>query len=224
MLIGIELVDYKGMDAIRRLRPGEFAVAAITATVVVVVGVEQGIILAIILSLVEHLYHSYRPFDTLVTVSPEGRTTFAAVSEGTQAAAGLAVYAFGANLYYANATRFTEEIMAVVEGASPPLKWLAVSMAAIGDIDYSGSDSIRAVHEELDRKGIVFVLCSVEPRIRTELDAYGLTDKIGKARIFESIDDVLKAYEVASIAPAVTPVAPVASGPTAPAPVPPPAD
>ena len=110
LLIGIELVDYKGMDAIRRLRPGEFAVAAITATVVVVVGVEQGIILAIVLSLVEHLYHSYRPFDTLVTVSPEGRTTFAAVSEGTQAAAGLAVYAFGANLYYANATRFTEEI------------------------------------------------------------------------------------------------------------------
>ena len=217
LLIGIELVDYKGMDAIRRLRPGEFAVAAITATVVVVVGVEQGIILAIILSLVEHLYHSYRPFDTLVTVSPEGRIRFGAVTEGTQAAAGLAIYAFGANLYYANATRFTEEIMAVVEGAKPPLKWLAVSAAAIGDIDYSGSDSIRAVHEELDRKGIVFALCSVEPRIQAELDAYGLTEKVGKARIFDDIEDVIEAYQKA-VAPVVPPASPAAAvAPTPPA-------
>ena len=44
---------------------------------------------------------------------------------GTQAAPGLAIYRFGSGLYYANATRFTEEIMDVVEDADPPLQWLA---------------------------------------------------------------------------------------------------
>ena len=52
------------MSDIYRLRHGEFAVAAITAATVVIVGVEQGIILAIALSIVEHIYHSYRPYDT----------------------------------------------------------------------------------------------------------------------------------------------------------------
>ncbi len=65
-LIGIRLIDVKGMKDIYRLRKGEFAVAAITAAVVVVVGVEQGILLAMALSIVEHIYHSYRPYDTLI--------------------------------------------------------------------------------------------------------------------------------------------------------------
>ena len=46
-LIGVRLVDYLGMSDILRLRKGEFAVAAVTTLTVVVVGIEQGIILAI---------------------------------------------------------------------------------------------------------------------------------------------------------------------------------
>ena len=71
-LIGLKLVDHKGMRAVARLRPGEFVVAAITTVTVVVVGVEQGIILAMALSIVEHIYHSYRPFDTLL-IESQGR-------------------------------------------------------------------------------------------------------------------------------------------------------
>ena len=55
-LIGLRLIDYRGMAAIGRVRQGEFAVALVTAAVVVVVGVEQGIILAMALSIVEHIY------------------------------------------------------------------------------------------------------------------------------------------------------------------------
>ena len=39
---------------------------------------------------------------------------------------GLAVYRFGAGLYYANAARFTEEIMGIVERADPPLRVLVI--------------------------------------------------------------------------------------------------
>ena len=66
-LIGVRLVDYLGMSDILRLRKGEFAVAVVTTLTVVVVGIEQGIILAIALSIVEHVYHSYKPSDQLLT-------------------------------------------------------------------------------------------------------------------------------------------------------------
>ena len=143
-LIGIRLVDVKGMADIARLRPGEFVVALITAAVVVVVGVEQGIILAMALSVIEHIDHSYHPYDALLARTPKGHLAVAPLEQRTQAAPGLAIYRFGAGLYYANASRFTEEILELAEGADPPLRWLAVSGAAIGDIDFSGADTAPA--------------------------------------------------------------------------------
>ena len=76
MLIGIKLIDIKGMQGIARVRTGEFAVALVTAATVVLVGIEQAIVLAIALSIIEHLYHSYRPYDRLLTPNKDGDYTF----------------------------------------------------------------------------------------------------------------------------------------------------
>ena len=197
-IIGLRLIDYRGMSDIYRVRKGEFAVAAVTAATVVVVGVEQGIILAMALSIVEHIYHSYRPYDSVVVQTATGALATAAGDSGSQLAPGLAVYGFGASLYYANATRFTANIMDIVEYADPPLRWLVLSGAAIGDIDYSGSDSLRQVHDELASKGITFILVDINDRVRHELDAYGLIARIGEANFFDSILDALAAYRVVS--------------------------
>ena len=87
-LIGIRAHRHRGHAEIYRLRPGEFAVAAVTAATVVVVGVEQGIILAIVLSILDHVYHSYRPFDRLLTLSSTGRVQYAPAGRLAQAAPG----------------------------------------------------------------------------------------------------------------------------------------
>jgi MFS superfamily sulfate permease-like transporter len=182
------------MSDVLRLRKGEFAVAAVTTLTVVVVGIEQGIILAIALSIVEHVYHSYKPSDHLLALGPDGLPRAAEIESGTQLAPGLAVYRFGASLYYANTTRFTEEVVGLAENASPPLRWLAISGSVVGDIDYQGSQTILAVKGELDRLGVTLVLCDVEPRVRKELDAYGLTAVIGEDHLFDSPSEVLAAY------------------------------
>jgi SulP family sulfate permease len=200
-LIGLRLVDYRGMAAIARLRPGEFAVALATAATVVIVGVEQGIVLAMALSIVEHIYHSYRPYDTLLALAPDGTPGPVPLAGRAEAVPGLVIYRFGASLYYANGSRFSEEIMDLVEGADPRLRWLAVSASSIGDIDYSGSDTIRQVREELARTGVTFAICDLDPKIRRQLDAYGLTEAIGADRIFATAVDLLEAYRATSGSP-----------------------
>jgi SulP family sulfate permease len=210
-LIGLRLIDYRGMAAIARVRQGEFAVALVTAAVVVVVGVEQGIILAMALSIVEHIYHSYRPYDTLLAVTPDGTPGPTPLADRAEALPGLVVYRFGASLYYANGTRFTEEVMDLVEGAVPPLRWLAVSASSIGDIDFSGADAIRQVKEELARTGVTFAICDLNPKVREQLDAYGLTELIGADRIFATTTDLLAAYR--AVGDVAAPVSPPATGP-----------
>src|SRR4051812_9560533 len=193
-LIGIRLVDVKGMRDIYGVRRGEFVVAALTAATVVVVGVEQGIILAIVLSIVLHMEHSYRPADRLVGLSADGLRTFRPLDSNTQVEPGLAFYRFGASLYYANATRFTSEILDVTVNADPPLRWLCLASSAMGDVDYSGADALRAVVEELRAEGTTLVLCDVDPEVRRLLDAYGLTEKIGAANIYGTPEDVVAAF------------------------------
>jgi SulP family sulfate permease len=193
-LIGVRLVDWKGMADIFRLRMGEFTVATITAATVVIVGVEQGIILAMGLSILEHIYHSYRPFDRLLTPAPHGGYVYSPLDSGTQAVPGLVIYRFGSGIYYANGTRFTEEIIDLVESADPRVRWLCIAASAIGDIDYSGSETLGAVQEELASQGVTLVMSDVDAKVRGELDAYGLTDKIGADRLFASVTAMLAAY------------------------------
>jgi MFS superfamily sulfate permease-like transporter len=185
------------MAEIARLRRGEFVVAAITAFVVVAVGVEQGIVLALLLSIFEHLQHSYRPHDTKLVVDDHGQVDARPLDDNVEAAPGLVVYRFGANLYYANASRFSEEIVQIVEAADPPLRWLAVSCSSIGDIDFSGADQLGKLVAELDRMHVVLALSDVSKDVRTQLDAYGLTETIGADHIFGSLNELIEAHRAA---------------------------
>ncbi len=186
-LIGVRLVDWRHLASIARLRRGELAVALATAATVVLAGVEQGIFLAMALSVVEHLYHTYRPYDTLLTLDPDGRVHYELPGERTEAAPGLVVYRFGAALYYANASRFTEEAFELFEAADPPLRWLCVAAGAVGDVDFTGADAIRQLHGELDGAGVQLLLCDMSPNVRAQLDAYGLTELIGRDHLFDDV-------------------------------------
>src|SRR5215470_6586201 len=58
------MIDMTSLQDIRRESPGEFYLAVATAAAVVAIGVEQGILLTIALSLFRHVRHSYRPQTT----------------------------------------------------------------------------------------------------------------------------------------------------------------
>jgi SulP family sulfate permease len=193
-LIGIRLIDIKGMRGILRVSPAEYIVAVITATTVVIVGVEQGIILAILLSIIIHISHSYKPSDGTLVPMPKGHWQTTAVQQNQEAAPGLVVYFFGASLYFANAVRFSEEIVRLVDDAKPPVKWLDVDASAITDIDYSGADTVRLVHNVLQQKGVTLVFSNVIDNVKHELDRNGLTKLIGEEHIYGNLPEVLAAY------------------------------
>ncbi len=201
-LIGVELVDVKGMRTILAHRRVEFWVALITAAAVIFIGVEQGVILAILLSIIIHLRHSYRPLDVLLAPSSDEEPwRIAPITEKSEFLPGLIVYHFGASLYYANSDRFSQEVLGLVEGADPPLKWFCVVADAMDDIDFTGSLTLRAMHDELQQRGVTLVLCRVLDPVRAELDRDGLIELIGKGHFFDSVPDALAAFEAREAKP-----------------------
>jgi sulfate permease, SulP family len=195
LLIGVKLINVIDLRRIGLVRRGEFAVATVTALTVVVIGVEQAIVLAIALSVVEHISHSYNPYNRLLTTTRDGDYRFETLDTRAEALPGLLIYRFGASLYYANSARFTAEIEKLTQpGADPPVRWLCVDASAMADVDYSGAATIRSLLETLRARGVTLVLCDVDSRVRGLLDAYGLTQEIGAQHFYPVRRALLEAY------------------------------
>ncbi|WP_321419510.1 SulP family inorganic anion transporter [uncultured Methanomethylovorans sp.] len=192
-LIGLRLIDTKGMAALYRQRPVEFNVALITAMTVVVIGVEQGIVISIVLSVIAHLRHSYRPLNLLLVPKQGGAMRTVPLEKGQQAVEGLLIYRFGSNLYFANESRFMEEIIALAKEYGG-LKWFCISATNIEDIDFTSIEALKNVFTQLQQMNITLVLSEVVQPVMNELDRDGITAMIGKDHIFESVQDVIEAY------------------------------
>ena len=195
LLVGKDLMDVKGMRRIFIQRRSEFWVALITSGTVFFVGVEQGIILAMVLSLLDHVRRGYKPKNSLLSLNESGERSVAPVSSHAQLLPGLIVYRFSHSMYYANAELFSSEVQELVNAASPPLIWFCLDLDAVDDIDFSAAETVRAVHDMLKQRKIQLVLAQVTDNIGLELDRYGITDLIGIEYIFRTVSGVETAFK-----------------------------
>ena len=193
-LIGLELVDMKGMKRIYAERPWEFWVALITAGVVVLVGVEQSILLAIVMSLVVHTRHGYRVNNLVIVPDETLGWRQQKVSAPEQAMPGLMIYRFTHNMYYANSQVLNEEVVELAREANPPLSWFCIDAAAVNDVDFTAAEILRALHGILAGQGIRLVLCDVVDEVRAEFDRSKLTDLVGREAFFQTPVAVMIAY------------------------------
>ncbi|HSD48969.1 MAG TPA: SulP family inorganic anion transporter [Actinomycetota bacterium] len=192
-LIGLKLVDIANMRAIWRLRRDEFWIAALTAAVVVGIGVEQGIILAIVLSLILHVKRHYSTRNSVVAWDQQGRPEERPPTSGAQSEPGLVVYRFAVGVFYANAARLMEEAMALVDVPERP-RWFVLLADAIDDIDYTGGKTLAELADQLAERGVVFGVAVASDAVWEELDRFGVTQRIGQEHTFRTLADVREAF------------------------------
>jgi SulP family sulfate permease len=199
-LIGIELIDLAGMRKVLRLRLDEFVVATLVAVTVISVGVEQGIMLAIVASIINHLRRSYRPGTAVLQPGADNSWHGVPADPDARSQPGLVVFRFAGSLYYANANLFLKRTSAFATAADPPA-WLCLDAAAIPDIDYSGGETIRQLYGELDKHGVKLVIAEPIGAVRELLDRYGLTDLLGADAIYPTIEEAVRAFPPPAPAP-----------------------
>jgi sulfate permease, SulP family len=194
-LIGVELIDVKGMRKILVQRPPEFWVALITAIVVIGFGVEQGIFLAMVLSLIEHVRRSYRSKNAVLAPDEKGGWRALPVTTPQQSRPGLLVYRFSHTMYYANAEQLSREVVELANGAQPPLVWFCIYASAVADVDFTAASTLRDIYGILEKQGVRLVFSDVIDPVKAELDRYELTDLFGKDALYDTINAVVSAYD-----------------------------
>jgi MFS superfamily sulfate permease-like transporter len=205
-LIGIGLIDIKGLRRILAARRSEFVIAAITAIVVFAVGVEEGIILAIVLSILEIVRRAYAPKDFLVGVDREGDMTYISAKPGHQSLPGLLVFRFDALLFFANASRFSDQVLGLLSAAPTKVRWLVLDCSSLDDIDYSASVTLAGLISSLHADGRVFAIAEADPDLLDNLTKYGTLTDFDNTHIYRTVADAVAAFRTLPTEPASQPL------------------
>ncbi|CAG9269095.1 Sulphate transporter [Paraburkholderia unamae] len=206
-MIGVKLIDVKGMIELFRMQKDEFVVALLTVCVVVFVDVMHGILAAIVMSLIAHARNSYHLRTRVLTRSPAGHWVAHRVEPNVLAAPGIVVYRFEADLFYANTGRFSEEVLKLVNEASPPLRWVVLDASEINNVDYTACKALLQLGGELDRRGVGIAIVALPSGVRHELERYkALRAPDIHRQIFSTVDEAIDA--LGNLSPTAAPPAP----------------
>jgi SulP family sulfate permease len=197
IVASIGLIDVPAFRFLRKVSSTEFALAVVTALGVLTVGVLQGILVAVVLSLVNILFHLRHPHDALLDdVDASGGTVYRGVTDEKTALTepGLIVYRFDAPLVFANAAFFTERLEELIANAGAGLKCVVLDADAISDFDSTAAEVLENLDAELERGGVELWIARANGPLRDLLTVTGLTKRIGKDNLYPSVRAAVTAY------------------------------
>jgi MFS superfamily sulfate permease-like transporter len=193
-LIGVELIDFNGMRKIFRERRAEFRVAVLTSVTVILAGVEQGILLAMFLSLVSHTRHGYRPKNSVVVTDPLGGWKTRPIESRSQLLPGLLAYRFNHGMYYANAGILWKQVTRLAREAEPSLVWFGINAAAVDDVDFTAAATLRSLYGFLRERDIRLVFYEISPEVYAQLKNSGIPELVGDDAFYATAGEMVAAY------------------------------
>lgn len=187
--VAVRIFPLRDLIAIAHFDRVEFALAVVTLLTVTFVGVEQGIVVAVGLAVLDRTRLSARP-QVHVLGRIAGTTSWAPLSgpEPTEQQPGVLVVLFATPLWYANSAHFRAELLAARQRADGPVTLTVLDAIGMSDIDFTGVRTLRAVLDDLDRDGIKFVIASAGEHLRTSLSRSGLAPRLGGEQFYPTVD------------------------------------
>ncbi len=164
----------------------DFALAAVCLMGVLLLGVLDGIVVAVLASLVALVYRSFRPNTAVLgrLRAEEGDEDygFRDVSRhaGLETYPGLLVFRFDQEIFFANAMLFRDALRRAIAAAETPVEAVLVDAGAITHVDTTGLDMLRELAAELRTRGIRLMLARVKSPVMGTLERSEMVDVIGR--------------------------------------------
>jgi high affinity sulfate transporter 1 len=194
LFIASKLFRVGELRSILRFDRVEFALAAATLCVVALVGIEQGVLLAMILSLADRTRRSARPRDTLLG-RETGTDHWIPVDIGrpTEQVPGVLVYLVYAPLWYGNADYLLLRIRGLIADASDPVHAVVLDADGMSDIDYTGLKALRVLTTELRQQGAAIGIARASHLVHHNLKQGAVLEEFGADHLFTSVEEAVAA-------------------------------
>ncbi|MGI1846208.1 SulP family inorganic anion transporter [Rhodococcus sp. SJ] len=190
------LVDVRGLVQMWRMSRTEALLAAAAFVGVALVGVLQGILVAIGLSFLAVVVRVWQPYRAELVAVPdrEGFHDLARHPEGRRIP-GLVIVRFDAPLFFANGEMFDRYVRSLVTDSRRPIEWVVLAAEPIIGLDTTAVDELVDLDRYLESCGIRLVFAEMKGPIKDRLVRFGVGDRFDPSRFYPTLEAAVDAFE-----------------------------
>lgn len=190
------LIDYKEAIHLWKSDKRDFAMLFVTFIGTLILGIEEGILVGVVLSLAMVIYRSAYPHVARLGRVP-GTNKYLNVNRFNELETrrDVLVVRLDAQLYFANAMAFREKINALIKQEDNEAKLVIVSAAAINGIDTSAIHMLEDLMKELEGSGVELYLSAVKGPVRDSLHRSGFMKNHGEDKFFLTVQDAIDFFD-----------------------------
>lgn len=170
VMVGI--IDLPALRVLAAGRRSEFAVAIVAFLGVAAVGVLEGVLVAVGLSILVIVLRASRPHDAVLGVDPAGDVLLPLDEHpDAEPIPGVVVYRFDAPLFFGNADTLRDHIVqAVRDRGADATQHVIIAGAAISDVDYTGCQVLIELGELLAAHDVDLTVADVNHELLPVVD------------------------------------------------------
>ena len=189
------LIDVGGMVRMWRMSTVEFGLAVAAFLGVALVGVLQGILVAIGLSFAAVIAQVWQPHRTelVETGEPTGFHDIERHPDGHRIP-GLVLVRFDAPLFFANGEIFDEYVRSVVAKAPDPVDWVVIAAEPITGLDTTAVDELVDLDTFLEGNGIRLAFAEMKGPIKDRLIRFGVGDRFDSTHFYPTVEAAVNAF------------------------------
>ena len=190
------LIDYKEAIHLWHSNRSDFMMLIVTFIATLALGIEQGIGIGVILSLVMVIYRTTRPHTAELGRIP-GSEHYRNVDRfsNLEIRPELLIFRFDAQLYFANVQHFKDSLEEMVAEKGKGLNAILINAASINGLDSSAAHALEEVVEHYAAQGIKTYFSGVRGPVRDALTKAHLIDKIGNQNFFMNVEQAVRHIE-----------------------------
>jgi high affinity sulfate transporter 1 len=201
IVYSVGLVDPAEFMSIRKIRTMEFTWAIAAFAGVLIFGTLQGIVVAIVLSLIGlssqaanskvYVIGRKRGADVLRPLSPE--------HSDDETFDGLLILRPEGRLFFANAQQVGDQIWALVAKHQPSV--LALDMSRVPDVEYSALQMMIEGERRMTQQGITVWLAALNPSVLRSIQSSDLAERLGRERLLFNARAAIRKYQESDDSP-----------------------
>jgi high affinity sulfate transporter 1 len=190
----LSLVNVRALRQYARVRPSSVMLSIVASLGVIILGVLEGIVLAIFLAVLLFFRRNWWPHGAVLgrAGGTEGWHSIADLTDAAEVP-GVLVYRWEAPLFFANAGAFRQQIRRLVKEREP--SWVVIQCEAITDIDVTAAEMLEQLDEELNADGRHMAFVEMRGRLQDLVRRYGLFETLDRDHFYPSIDTALAAID-----------------------------
>jgi SulP family sulfate permease len=189
------LIEWEEVVHLWHVDRTDLALMGVTFTATLGLGIEQGILTGVIVSLIAVIYQTSQPHTAIMGRLPD-TSTYRNLRRNPEALtkSHVVVVRMDANLYFANASAF-KDLVLEADVKSPALQTIVIDMYPVNRIDSTGVEALEEVIETCRRHGVTVLLAGVKGPVRDVLDDAGVSNDLGEDNFFLEVHAAVQRAE-----------------------------